>query len=297
MFGLSKKDFISVVVLNILWGSAFAIAGYAYRYFSSLFVYSTRFLIAGILGVLVFKINDKKNLKNIFIMGFLQAVSFISIAFGVKYLNSSTASIITRLDIIFTIVLGVIFHGEKITKNLIIGLLMCIGAILIINKDVSLNNFKWLLFSVFGSIASGGVNIFSRTIKNESKLSVVSWSSLICGLFILAAAFLVEYGTFITPRGYEIFTDISNNKIECLKAVSCILYGAIFVSFLFYVVFFDLLQNNPSTKIMPYSFIRPVVGVIAGLIVLGEPITLYKIVSIILVLGGVLLSQYSNQKK
>jgi O-acetylserine/cysteine efflux transporter len=297
MFGLSKKDFIYVILLNVFWGSAFAIANYAFKYFSVVFLYSLRFLIAGFISVLFFRIKSKKNFKKIFLMGCCQALAYIGIALGNKYLSSSIAAIVTRLDIITTIIFGVFIYKEKLHKNLVVGLIICIIAMIILNRDIKVDNIFWFIFLILTTFGYGYMNILSKDVKNENQFAVVGYTSVFSGILLFIVAAFFEWGNFITPFAYSIFENVADNKLEILKLLSCVLYGGLLVSFYFYIILFDLLKRNPSTKIMPYSFIRPVVALFAGLIIVGEPITFNKVIGILLICCGILLSQWNVSKK
>jgi drug/metabolite transporter (DMT)-like permease len=282
MFGVSKKDILLILLLNVVWGSAFAIGGYGLKYFSELFLYSMRFLIVGILTAPFFRLKEQKNMFKIAFMGLCQAFTFYGVALAVKNLDSSISAIVTRLDIIFTIIFGIIFFKEKLKPQLIVGLILCVLAVFVLSGDIHFTNSKYLYLLIFASIASGFLNIISKTIKTESSLAIVSWNSYWTGIFL----FLVALGngqTFII-------------KPIDIKAIGVVFYMSIFSSYFAYLILYYVLRKNDTTKIMPYNFIRPVVAIFAGLIVLNESITAVKIYGIILITLGVFVSQYEKKE-
>jgi O-acetylserine/cysteine efflux transporter len=280
MFGISKKDFLLVMLLNVVWGSAFAVAGYGLKYFSTFFLYSMRFLVVGVMAVPFFQLSDKKNMPKLILMGLFQAITFFGVALGVKYLDSSISAIVTRLDIIFTMIIGIILFKEKLKTQLVIGIILCLWAIIILNGNITFTNSKYLYLLIFSSFSSGVLNIISKTIKNEENLAVVSWNSYFTGLFLLLVSLATEKQFILQPLDF--------------KAVLCFLYMSVFSSYISYLILYYLLRNNPTTRIMPYNFIRPVVAIFAGSILLGEGMK-GKILGMIVLTIGVLVSQYDKK--
>jgi O-acetylserine/cysteine efflux transporter len=281
MFGISKKDFVIITLLNVVWGSAFAIASYGLKYFSTLFLYSMRFLVVGVITVPFFQLSDKKNMQKLAIMGLCQAFTFFGIALGVKHLDSSISAIVTRLDIIFTMAIGIVFFKEKFKIQLVIGTILCLLAVVMLNGEISFANSKYLYLLIFSSLTSGILNIMGKTIKNENNLAIVSWNSYFTGIFLFIASLATEKQFLLQTLDF--------------KAILCFLYMSIFSSYISYLMLYYLLKNNPTTRIMPYAFIRPVVAIFAGLILLGEKITLNKVVAMIIITLGVLISQYDRE--
>ena len=48
---MSKKDIIIVLLLNIIWGTSFAFAGYAMAFYTPIFLYALRFFSTGVLTI------------------------------------------------------------------------------------------------------------------------------------------------------------------------------------------------------------------------------------------------------
>ncbi|MDR3289787.1 MAG: DMT family transporter [Rickettsiales bacterium] len=282
MFGLSKKDFITVIVLNIVWGSAFAIAGISLEYFPTLFVYSLRFFLIAIVTIPFFQIQNKKNRKKIFIMGICQALSFYGLAMGIDYLSSSVTAILSRLDTISTIVISIFVFKEKIRPQLVVGLLLCIIAMLILNSNISVKHGMWVLIICFTSICGAIVNIIAKNIKDESEATIVSWCSYYSGFILFIIAYFQEPSfALLKPLDHI--------------AILCLLYMAVIGSFACYVTMFYLLRRNQSSRVMPYSFIRPIVAEVAGFVLLREPIHSTEVVGIVLIIIGVFLTQYRRK--
>ena len=80
-------------------------------------------------------------------------------------------------------------------------------------------------------------------------------------------------------------------------AVLDIVYLGIISSYMTYLVLYYLLRKYETSKIMPYNFLRPIVSIVLGFLMLGEPITYNKVIGVILILSGVYLSQFHYSKQ
>ena len=277
-----KKDVLIAIILNIVWGSSFTFAGYAILFYAPIFLYSLRFLSTGAITVWFNKV-PKNVLPLIVLLGTFQAIDFFGIAMGVKHIDSSTTAILTRLDVPFTIILGVLFFKEKMTLKTAIGLFICFLAVYIISGGLELSHMKYIFLMMFSSFCSGCANIVAKKIKGINNKTIVSWASLVMGIELLLLSLLAEKQLIIKPL----------NTLAVLDVV----YLGIISSYLTYLVLYYLLRKYQTSQIMPYNFLRPIVSIIFGFIVLSEPITSNKVLGVIFILSGVYLSQYHYNKQ
>ncbi|GMO62453.1 MAG: DMT family transporter [Rickettsiales bacterium] len=284
MFGLSKRDFFIVVILNIVWGSAFAIAGHAMKYFPPLIAYSLRFFLIAVVTIPLFQVKHRRNRKKLFIMGICQAISFYGLCMGVNYLGSSVTAILSRFDTISTIIIGSLLFKEKMRPQIIFGLLVCLVAMLILNDGVAIHNKVWVVIIIFTSISGACVNIIAKSIKNEGEFTIVSWCCYYSGFILLFLAYIQE-PSFALKQPLD------------WTAIIALLYMSIIGSFGCYATMFYLLRNNPSNRIMPYSFLRPIVAQFTGLMIMDEAIDIRAIVGISLLIVGIGFTQYRKSEE
>lgn len=78
------------------------------------------------------------------------------------------------------------------------------------------------------------------------------------------------------------------------KGLGALAYLIVFGSILGYSSYIYILQKWPASKAGTYAYVNPVVGVILGALILGEPITPAVFIAGIIILGGVFLVQISK---
>ncbi len=81
------------------------------------------------------------------------------------------------------------------------------------------------------------------------------------------------------------------------KGLGALAYLIIFGSILGYSSYIYLLQKWPASKAGTYAYVNPVVGVILGAVILGEPVSPNVFISAIIILSGVLLVQLSKTSR
>lgn len=273
---MSKLDILIALLINLIWGSSFAIAGYAMSFYTPIFLYSLRFLITGI-ATTPFNSFPKTAIKKIFLISIFESIMLYGIALTIKNVDSSTSAILSRLDIIFTISLGFIFLNEKINFKIIFGILLAFLGAYILSGGVQASSLKYISLLIFCSIFSAIANILTKTIKGIDNRAIVSWISLFIGIELLIVSLLTEHNFIIKTLNY--------------KAILLTLYLGLVPCYFAYLGLYHLLRKYDTTKVMPYNFIRPVLAIFAGFILLNETITIYKILSCILIILGILISQ------
>jgi len=81
------------------------------------------------------------------------------------------------------------------------------------------------------------------------------------------------------------------------KGIGAMAYLILFGSILGYSSYIYILQKWPASKAGTYAYVNPVVGVILGAVMLGEPVSPYVFISAIIILSGVFLVQLSKTSK
>jgi len=279
---MTKTDILLVLLMNLIWGCSFTFTGYAVIFYAPIFIYSIRGLLSGGLTV-AFNKFPKKSFGRIIIISLLQSFLFAAMGNCIKNVDSSTAAILIRLDIIFTMILGCIFLNEKMNFQTIVGTIICFFAIYIMFSDISFSNLKYVIMMLFGAIASGVVNIIVKTISDVDNKSIVSWSSLLIGIELMILSLFIENPMILRQSTY--------------KSIFAIIYLSIFASYVGYLILYFLLRKYTTEQIMPYNFTRPIFSMIFGFLILDENISLRKIIGVAMILFGIGISEFYSKIK
>ena len=68
-----------------------------------------------------------------------------------------------------------------------------------------------------------------------------------------------------------------------------LVYQTVWVAFITFLAWFWLIRNYPASRLVSFNFLTPIFGVIAGSLILNEPITSKLLLTLVLVGSGIYL--------
>jgi len=206
---------------------------------------------------------------------------FILITVGEQSIDSALASILNATVPLTVIVLAPMFlPDERITLPRIAGLAVGFaGVILLVAPDLvnlSDSDLTGELMMLGSSIAYGVGNVYARR-------NVHGLRPMIPALFQVsfAAAIVVPLALVVDHP----FSDVHPTPGAFLAVAWLGILGSGFA----YLCYFTLLQRWGATRTSMVAYLLPVVGIVLGALVLGEPITLNRIGGTLLVIAGIAL--------
>lgn len=231
----------------------------------------------GLFLLMLFNKKQKFSLKPqkgelIFIIGVIifDILAALFIVESLKYIDASTVSLISILEIGFTIVISHFIFKTHISKNLIIAvILVSIGGILL-SFDSS-TEFKLSIASmltVFATACWGLENNLTAKVSDKNPLLLVFYKCFAVAIFNLL--FILNINIF------ELFI---NNWF--LLVIGFFTYG---ISILYYVYAINYIGISKTSIVFSFS---PVFGALISLILFKEKITIYFVISLILMLMGI----------
>lgn len=297
---------VSVMLLAmlccLLWGSAFPFIKLGYRElgiaqtdsFSQLLFAGVRFILAGVLAVLIGSLvqrrallPDRSDLKKAAVLSLFQTVSQYTFFYlGLARTTGMKSSIITGSNVFFSLVLSaLIFRQEKLTPGKLAGCLIGFAGVVLINlrsgesAGFTLTGEGFILFSAM----SYGVSscLIKRFSKEHDPVLLSGWQFILGGAVMTAVAlcFGGSPGTLT------------------LKGILILLWLA-FVSAAAFSVWSLLLSHNPVSEVSVYGFTNPMFGALLSFLLLGEhsasslPRT---VISLLLVAAGIITVNISQR--
>jgi drug/metabolite transporter (DMT)-like permease len=227
--------------------------------------------------------------KTILILSLLNFVLSNGLStWGVKYISSGLGAILGAIFPIWIVIISY-FRGEKLNSKAVIGIIICFSGVCIIFyehlKDFLDPNFS---FGIFLSIIATLTWAFGTLYTKKKAASFNPYFSL--GLQMLISS--LSLFTAIGATGSTIpLTEIPSNSWWSIA------YLVIIGSVLTFIAFIYALQKLPAEINSIYAYINPVVAVILGAIMFGEPLTLHIAFGGFIVLVGLYLVNLALRKK
>jgi len=214
-------------------------------------------------------------------IGLLFAGEFVFIYLGLNYTNASRAVIFLYMSP-FVVALGSQFFipGEHLGKIQVIGLCCAFTGIIIAFKESLISpTYKMLIGDGMLAIAAvlwGSVTVM---IKASPLVRIAPGKTLLYQLGVSA---------IVLPVGSLLMGEPGVVLMTPLIAASLV-YQAVWVAFITYLVWFWLIRNYPVSRIASFTFLTPLFGVLAGGMLLNETISNSLLLALVLVGTGIYL--------
>jgi drug/metabolite transporter (DMT)-like permease len=215
------------------------------------------------------------------VAGLLFAVEFLLVYWGLEFTNASRAAIFLYLSP-FMVAIGahLFIPGEKLRGIQVAGLCSAFAGIMVVFwESLTLPTYRMLIGDSMLAAAAlfwGATTVLIKT----SPLGKIAPSKTL--LYQLAVSAVV------LPLGSVAMGEPGIVHMTPLIA-GCLLYQIVWVAFITYLAWFWLVRHYPASRLASFTFLTPLFGVIAGGMLLHEPITTMLLLALVLVGTGIYL--------
>ncbi len=214
------------------------------------------------------------------VAGALFAAEFMFIFAGLNYTGASRMVVFIYLAPCLT-ALGLHFFvpSERLRANQWAGILLAFAGIAIAFWDGLASDRSSLVGDAFGMIAAA-LWAATTVVIRTTKLSVVSASKTLLYQIGVSALALPLASIMLGEPGVVALTPV---------VICSLLYQGVIVTFASYLAWFWLLTRYMAARLSVFTFLTPLFGVIAGVVVLHEPLRAAFVGAVVLVGGGIYL--------
>ena len=293
------------VLVTFIWGVNFTFIAWALESFPPLMLTALRFFFTAVPLVLFLK--PPKFNRTLFIYAIGTFVMQYAFVFTAMHLGASAGltALLLQVQIFITVLLAYIILGEAVSRMQIIGMLVGVlglGVIALnLGGDMPLIGFICILIAAigwsFGNIASkkastqqsiGNISTTSPANSNKasnktsalSALSLVVWGGLIACVILTLTSLLFENEAWTLAT----FTQAS---FKSWLSLGFIVYVSTLIGFGLWA---HLLGQNIASKVMPFALLVPVFGMATSVLFIGEVVTWWKMLAMMLILSGLVLA-------
>ena len=274
------------LLFSVLWPSAAVATKIGLQVAQPFVICIARFFVAGALmlaithGILRNRLPQKEEWKQIAIYGLLNISLYLGLyVLAMQYISPGLGSLAIAANPVFISLMSAVFFKQRTGAGIFISLVLCIVGILIAATPLLQKSFATpgglliLLLSML--IYSGGTIYFSRKSWHGLHiLTINGWQTLLGGIFLLPVAALTFHPAQNTWN---------------MKFIGSVLWLAIPVSIVAVQVWLYMLRDN-AVKASFWLFLCPLAGFLIAHFTTHEPLTLYTLVGMLLVLFGLYLS-------
>ncbi|MCX6281226.1 MAG: DMT family transporter [Bacteroidetes bacterium] len=212
---------------------------------------------------------------------------FLGENFGVKFTSATVSSVIIATIPVFSPIIAWLTFHEKISRLNIFGIFVSFSgvAIMLASRDLSFSGEGKGVLALFGAVMSALVfSVFLKKLTQKySPVTLVAWQNIIGALLFLPLFLIFERNGIKGVRfNYNI--------------ISSFLFLSVFASSLAFVFFAKTVKEIGISKANIYSNLIPVFTAFFSFFLISEPFTAQKIAGMILVIGGVYLSERNKPR-
>jgi len=286
---LSKGSLIRLGALAVLWGSGFLLIKIALEGMSPIQIVLGRLIAAAVVMTVVVAYRKERLPRRLVPWAHLAVMAVVTniapyflFAWGEQHITSSLAGVLNATTPLFTLLLAVGTHTERLTAPRLGGLILGFLGVVILAAPWHDGGLSSSLLGIGAALLASACYaasyVYARRYLSDGELSplVLSSGQMIAGavLLTLFAPVLAREPVALTANG----------------VASVVVLGVLGTG-IAYVLNYQLIADEGATAASTVTYLLPIVAVLLGLAVLGEPLGWNLAVGAVIVLLGVALSE------
>ena len=282
----SGRDHAALLGVVVIWGINFVAMKYALRDFTPFQLGAARYVLAVLPLVLLVK-PPRLRWKWVVLYGLCQGVGQFGFLFSALKvgMTAALASVLMQTQVFFTAIFAFVLLHERPGRPLQIGLLLaalglgCFAMNYIAPGASTATTFWGLVLNLCAAAMWAASNIVARKAQQDNSsydaLGFVVWGSLVPIVPFMVFSWLADPPAV---RWHWLDAPLSGwLAVAFLGWIATILAYALWTS---------LLRRYAANRVAPFSLGVPVVGLMAGMFVLGEVVTPWQWAGVALVVAA-----------
>jgi drug/metabolite transporter (DMT)-like permease len=281
---ISRSAWLALAVVYVVWGSTYLGIDLAVRTMPPFLMAAVRFLIAGpLLYAWAIRRGDRSDRPTArqWLSAALAALPMLTIAnsavgWAEQTLDTGTAALIIASAPLWMALLDRLFYAQRVARGVVVGLGIGFGgvALLVAPGGADGAGSAAAILLVFTSLAWSIGSLYSRQADLPRRPLVSASMQMTAGgvMLLPVAAVTGEFNDF----------DPAAVSLESWLGLAYLIVAGSIVAYSSYTW---LLRQVPISIAGTYAYVNPVVAVLLGTLVLGEPLTWQTLVG-----GGIILA-------
>jgi O-acetylserine/cysteine efflux transporter len=278
-------DILAALTVVVLWGVNFVAIKIGVAYIPPMLLTALRFVVVAAILAPFFR-PSRTQLPGILLVSFTMGVLHFGLLFlAIKGVDAATAAIATQLSVPFSAILAAVFYADRLGWRRGLGMALAFGGVALLAGEPQRPDPLSIALIAVAALAWAASNILIKRLGKVDALALNGWIALFAAPQLLAISFAVEQDQLasLLNAGWT--------------GVGSVAYTAIASSVIAYSLWYRLLARHDINQVVPFTLLGPVVGVVAGILMLGEPLTWHKVAGGILTIGGVAIIQLRQMRR
>ncbi len=196
------------------------------------------------------------------------------------------ASLVIQVQAFFTIGLVALLTHERAKPTQMIGATIAGTGLVLVAFHLPPSTLVGFALVVAAAGSWAIANVIVKRIDGEQPLAVVVWASAAAALAMLPVALIVEGPAAMWEAARALDT----------LAWLGLAFQAWPTTLIAFAIWAWLLRTHPAALVAPFTLLVPIVGMSCAVLLLGEDVTWWKLVSAALVLSGLALNVLASRR-
>jgi len=283
---MPPRDVLIAIAVAVVWGLTFIAIKIGLGETPPLAFSALRFLFAAV-PLILFVRPPKAPAALVVLYGVCIGVG----QFGLLYIAIregfpvGLASLVIQLQAFFTVLLAWALRGERPRPAQGLGAAIAFAGIALIGSErLDGASLGPLLLVIAAAAFWGAGNVIAKIAGRVDMLAFIAWSSLAAPapLFLASAWF----------EGPSAFAAIAHPTLRLVLSLAVLAYGGTTFG---YGMWSRLLARHPAASVAPFALLVPIVGMVAGSVVFGEPLDAFEVWGAVLVMAGLSVNLFGDR--
>ena len=275
---MTLRHSLLALLVVVIWGANFVVIDAGRQDVPPLLFLALRFLVVCVPAVFFLKPPGIGWRQLLMVGGFLSlgqfALLYLALALGMP---PGLASLLLQTQVMFSLVVAALVLRERPSRRQLAGVVIgMIGLALVIAGHTQAAPLLPLVVTLGAALSWSIGNVLARRAQASSGLSLVVWSGLIVPLPALALSLIVDTPAVV----WQALTGLS------WVAIGSTVYTAVFASLIGYGIWNSLLARYPTSAVVPFTLLVPVVGILTAWLVQGEVPAITEFIGGAIMLAG-----------
>lgn len=282
---MGLRDILLALLVQALWGLNLVVAKMGVTEIPPLFFTAVRFALVAALVVPFARI-PLHAMKGLLLLSFTFGTVHFGLMFsGLAQMDAAAAGIVIQLGPPFSVLLGVAVFKERLGWKRILGTAMAFIGVVLLAGEPTLPGLAPLLLVSAGAFGWALSNVVVKRLPEVNPVVMTGWLSLFAVPQVAALSWVVED---------DQVARLVNGGWMAWGAVA---YTAVAASIIAHSLWYGLVRRHEMGQVAPFGLLAPVIGIVAAILLLGEPLTWQKAVGGTITMIGVAIVQLRTAKR
>ena len=273
---MTLRDVALIIIVMAVWGANFGVSKLGLQELPPLLLVGLRFALTALFLVPFTRLPRDKMLPVLMLSASLGFLHFALMFTGLRQVDASTAAIAAQIQVPFSALLAAIFFKDRLGWRRALGMALAIAGVgLLAGEPQTSSNILYLGMILTSSMIWAVAAIQMKQLADVDALTLNGWMALFAAPQLLIGSWLLEDGQLEAIAG------------AAWKGWGAVAYMAVVVTIFGYGIWMKMLSRYQVNQVMPFTLLAPVFGVVAGIVMLGEGLTLLKLLGGAITICGV----------